>query len=116
MRLYHITPPENLSSILENGIFPKLINPDFYGLTAPLSYYPKSPYVWLTDDVEYIIRTQAGSDWPHVILEIEIEIEKIIPAIYRCPKKDCCNSWHISEHEFLTSHVPADRILNQGSP
>jgi hypothetical protein len=56
--LFHITPSDNLPSILKHGLIPKRGK----GLTTGPKKYIESK-VWLTDNPEYILRTQAGETW-----------------------------------------------------
>lgn len=58
MILYHITPRKNLESIKELGIIPAYAK----GITC-YTYTYKKPVVWLTDNPEYILTSQAGEDW-----------------------------------------------------
>lgn len=54
--LYHVTPQAYLQSILTEGLIP--------GKKIGLSKYTDQTHlVWLTDDYEYILKTQAGSKW-----------------------------------------------------
>lgn len=103
--LYHITPSENLKSILEKGIIPNAKK----GLTS----YSNDKRVWLTDNPSYILEQQAGSEWvkkykPH-ILTVNIEpyrdiLKAYITWAYSIPK--------VCSHEFYieSSIKPLDIV------
>lgn len=56
--LFHITPRKNLESIASLGIIPEFTR----GLTCRQPHHRFS-VVWLTDNPEHILTTQAGDDW-----------------------------------------------------
>ena len=55
--LFHITRGDRVDSILTNGIIPS------YKKGLNCGYPERKPYVWLTDDPDYILETQAGKNW-----------------------------------------------------
>lgn len=55
--LFHITRGDRVDSILSNGIIPGYKNGLNYG------YPERKPYVWLTDNPDYILEKQAGKTW-----------------------------------------------------
>lgn len=58
LRLFHITPLRNLQSILKKGLMPGYTK----GLGCRLSEENRAR-IWLTDDPEFILQTQAGDSW-----------------------------------------------------
>ena len=79
MILYHITPKKNLENIQALGIIP--------GYNKGLSTFKseKSSFVWLTDNPNYILTTQAGHDWIRenepVVIKINCENIDVMPYI-----------------------------------
>jgi len=96
MKLYHITRPKNIESILTIGILPKMGK----GLTRE-----GFNEVFLTNNIDKIIKTQGGTDWENNIAILEVDIENHKPHIYKCygqPK--------YSDFEFTVPMVPSDKI------
>jgi hypothetical protein len=66
--MFHITARKNLESIKKLGIIPAYTK----GLTC---YRTKHTAVWLTDNPEHILTTQAGEEWVKkndpVVLKVE---------------------------------------------
>lgn len=85
MILFHITPRKNLKSIEALGIVPAYNQ----GLTCSMSN--RKLVVWLTDSPEYILTTQAGSDWIRendpIILKVNCQALNIKPYISITGKK-----------------------------
>lgn len=90
MTLFHITARHKVNRILEEGIHPKR--------PGGISQNPEhTQWVWLTDNPEYILQTQAGQAWAKqnepVILTVDVSdliIEKhvteqgeIVPHEYK---------------------------------
>lgn len=82
--LYHITPGERVDSILSNGIIPGYKK----GLNCRLP--ERKPYVWLTDNPNYILEKQAGETW------VELNHPKVIRV--ECADLDVR---YFSKHEWF---------------
>jgi hypothetical protein len=106
MKLYHITPSKNSHSIAIEGLIPARRN----GLTSSgsMEIDPwRKDVVWLTDDVDYILRNQAGSHWIKYEQPIVFEID--------------CSSLNIVHREgFFDDHeymhygiIPSELIIEQ---
>ena len=97
--LYHITPLKNLTSILETGLIAKKSK----GLTVNL--IDKINFIWLTDNVEYILKNQAGKTWIEkhspVVLEVIVTDLKIYPRIIHVSK----DGPQIVPHEFYAEYM-----------
>lgn len=73
MKLYHITKPEYVFSILTKGLIPNYK----HGMTGggPRKDFKR---IWLTDNPNYIIERQVGDSWPYKVLSVDctdLEIE-----------------------------------------
>jgi len=97
MRFYHITKKKNINSIMKLGILPKY--------KQGLSTYREHTKVFLTNDIEKIIKTQGGNEWETSIAIIEVEVEKHEPHTYTCydPPK-------YSDFEFIVDKVSVEEI------
>jgi len=98
MILYHITKIENIDSILEKGILPNYKR----GITH---WSIKQNYVFLTNNVDKIIKEQIGLCWGKEIVIIEVDIFKYEPYLYKSTNK-------ISDFEFITDRVLPEEIKN----
>lgn len=102
MKLYHITPGKNIKSIMENGILPGFNK----GLTC---HHQKWNMVFLTNDIDRIIRDQSGMDWVNkkeaYVIEVEIEDHRIRPHEYNSG-----STYSISDFEFTTDMVNNEEI------
>tara|TARA_R110000868_G_scaffold195851_1_gene441592 strand:+ start:4105 stop:4443 length:339 start_codon:yes stop_codon:yes gene_type:complete len=100
MVLYHITKVENIESIMEKGILPNYKK----GITCGGR---KQTQVFLTNDINKVIKTQIGSVWENEIAIFEVEVHNIEPHRYYCfePPKD-------SDFEFVTDKVDTENIKN----
>ena len=98
MKLYHITRKENIDSIIEKGIIPNYRK----GLGSR-----GSDKVFLTNDVNKIIKTQGGIEWETNIAIIEVDVKNYKPHLYNCyviPKE--------SDYEFVCEIVEPSMIKN----
>lgn len=77
MKLYHITPKRNVDSILTLGLIP--------GYNRGLG--KGCDVIFLTNDPEYILKKQAGTNWmaEHnpVVFCIDTESYQIEPCLYK---------------------------------
>jgi len=109
MLLYHITHQNSLDSILKRGIVPK-----YECLRRGLTCYrSRDRFVWLTDNPQYIIETQAASGWPTCILQIALTENShcVVPALSPSPY-DKGSAWITRTHEFITERVHPDQITD----
>jgi len=98
MKLYHITKSKNIVSILNIGILPK------YGKGLTRKGCDK---VFLTNDIDRIIKTQGGVTWESGIAIIEVDVKDYETHIYKCyvqPK--------YSDFEFTIDKVEVNEIIN----
>lgn len=93
MYYYHITKPEYVFSILTQGLIPNYK----HGLTGG---GPRKDIVsvWLTDNPQYIIDTQAGDSWPYRVLLVDCTGLEIKP--YKVFVSEDPNG-SIAPYEFL---------------
>lgn len=99
MKLYHITRLNNLDSILTSGILPGRSK----GLLKKND--ERSQWVWLTNDVNKIIETQAGDGWRNNIAIIEVHVTNIKPFIYKWNNSE-------SDFEFVCDIVKPEEIID----
>lgn len=97
--LYHITPSENLPSIMKNGLVPAYKK----GLTCGPKEYVKT-VVWLTDNPAHILATQAGEEWVKkhnpVVLKVScdgLDVKQYMNSITITPT--------IVPHEYYVEHT-----------
>jgi hypothetical protein len=106
MKLYHLTPRDNLGSILKKGI-------RCAARTGSLGFGDKqfrSCFVWLTDDPDYILKHQVGDAWAK---------KNKIQIIELCNVGDVfpMHSWATgipvrAEHEFVSiKRIPPQNIV-----
>jgi len=105
-KLYHITKEENLDSILTEGLIPLKVK----GLTVSSHRdHPDWNYVFLTNSVEYIIKTQVNSfyveQFKPIIFEIDIEGLDVSPVKYKGG-----GTYSLSNFEFITNKIEVERI------
>jgi hypothetical protein len=98
MILYHITKVENIESIIEKSIIPNYKK----GITCGDR---KQTQVFLTNDIDKVIKTQIGDCWGNELVVFEVEINNIKPHKYYCfePPKD-------SDFEFVTEKIDKKNI------
>jgi len=98
MILYHITKIENIDSILEKGILPNYKR----GITH---WSIKQDYVFLTNNVDKIIKEQIGLCWGKEIVIIELDIISSQPIFYKATGR-------FSDYEFIVNKVLPEQIKN----
>lgn len=102
-KLFHITPERHLDSILKKGIIAGFRK----GLTT--SRQPKWKTVFLTNNIDRILKDQAGETWSRrhkpIVLEVDIEDLKIEPKKYFGG-----GTYTISDFEFECKYVPPKKI------
>ena len=106
-KLFHITPGHNIHSIVQNGLIPN-------GSRGLNSKKDAKPVVWLTNNVEYILKEQAGERWvmqnePWIIT---INADPYISVL----KAKIAWAWEsprVCEHEFfIEGIVKPNHVIN----
>ena len=105
LRLFHITRVENVDSILTQGILPGYKK----GLTMRGDIWDK---VFLTNNVDKIIKTQGGKAWEKniAIFEVEVDVSDCHPYIYGCFDSLVNDNRKISDFEFNIDKVLPEQI------
>lgn len=97
--LYHITPSENLLSIMKNGLIPAYKK----GLNCGNKSTRKS-VVWLTDNPTHILATQAGEEWVKrhkpVVLKVGCDGLDVKPYI-----SHITGTSTVVPHEYYVEHT-----------
>jgi len=107
MILFHFTKPDYLNSILTEGLIPDGANKKLgkSGMARNLSW----PWVFLTDNPDYIVEHQCGRDWARILLEVDCTGLNVIPHRWLGTDADGKDRW--SPHEFTYSgHIEPNRI------
>jgi len=101
--LYHITAKKNVDSILSKGLIPNFQR----GLSRRQDY---APCVWLTDDTDYILETQAGDLWreENDPVVLEIDADGLDVKQYMCEFADGLRP--IKHEYYITSRIDSARI------
>lgn len=107
-KLYHITKENNIESIQEQGLIPGYRA----GITVKVARDRRGKFmdVFLTNDVDRILKTQAGEAWckrwKPVVFEVDLAGMKVEPKQYRYGA-----TYTISDFEFLVrSKISPQRI------
>ena len=95
--LYHITPSNNLPSIMKNGLIPAFKKGLYCGDAAT-----RKPFVWLTDNPEHILSTQAGKEWieKHSPIVLSVDCSGINVEQYVS-----CITGGTATHEYYVEHT-----------
>ena len=99
MTLYHITKAKYVTSILKKGILP--------GYEKGISCNTKQTKVFLTNDVERILRTQTGNNWEKELAIIEVDNVNYKPHEYTSHKPS-----KFSDFEFVVDKIEPFEIKN----
>ena len=98
--LYHITPAENLKSIHKHGLIPAFQK----GLSCVTKLLDGKAVIWLTDNPNYILTAQAGSEWVNkynpVVLKVNcdgLNVKRYMSYIRNPP----IHVWH----EYYVEHT-----------
>ena len=100
MTLYHITRKNNVPRILIEGLLPSRSK----GLTART---PKHNKVFLTNDIDKIIKYMGGSSWETNIAILGVKCTDAKPAIYTHTGIQV-----ESDFEFIIDKVLPNQIIN----
>lgn len=101
MKLFHITPSHQLQSIISRGLIPN----EGIGFTSKHSQ--RRGMVWLTDDIEFIMKSQLTEWWVnhHQAVTIEVDVNGL--NVHRLSSFD--------GHEFIYHGViSSDRLRLMG--
>lgn len=104
MKLYHITPKKNLKSILTNGLIPGHNR----GLGKGCSE------IFLTDNPNFILNTQAGPNWieQHKPVILEIDTESYVLKSHRNVAGQAIHEYVCKEH-IKSKHIMRVRLTDK---
>jgi hypothetical protein len=101
MKLYHISKRIHTNSILTKGLIPAYRK----GLTVA----KKQEKVFLTNDVERILKTQAGEKWckrwDPVVFEVDVTDLNVSPVKYIYNR-----TYTLSDFEFEAGRIEPSRL------
>lgn len=107
MRYYHITKERNLQNILAKGILPgsKIRKK---GLTARDI---TQTFVFVTTDVDRIVKSQAGTKWCKrwnpIVIEVNLDEKEVCPVQYHCHR-----TYTVSDFEFIVNSISPNKIVS----
>lgn len=105
--MFHLTFADNLPSILANGIHPS-VKCGQKGISSD-----RSCWVWLTDDVPHILKTQMGLELAE---KKNAQVLYVSPSVEVYPMYTWCMGYpEILPHEFVTLEISPKHILKAKS-